>query len=283
MAQSPMKRVLLLTVGLALGLGAGLLYAWGIRPVQYTDTAPASLRADYKAGYVQLVAQSFAVDGDIDRARVRLAVLGEADPARTVTALAQRTAASGGNQEMVRSLAALASALGARPVTPTSPPLNETQGPATPEATLTAEATITPEPTLSPVRTATPIPQGVPPVQPPTPTLPSAFAFVGKQPVCDPKLAGPLIQILALDASGVPLPGVEVIVEWGGGFDHFFTGLKPELGSGYGDFAMAEGVDYTVRLAANPAEAITGLRVESCTDAAGKQFLGSWLLVFRLS
>ena len=275
-----MKNRLLAVAGFALGLGAGLLYAWGIRPAQYTDTNPASLRADYKADYIQLVAQSFVVDGDIERARARLAVLGEADPARTVTALAQRAAASGGDPEAVRSLAALASALGARPVTPTLFPLGETQRPATPEATLTAEPTLTPEPTLSRLPTATPIPQGVP-IQPPTPTLPGAFAFVGRQPVCDPKLPQPLIQILALDASGVPVPGVEVIVEWGGGFDHFFTGLKPELGSGYGDFAMTEGVDYTVRLAANPAEAINGLRVETCTDTGGKQFLGSWLLVFR--
>ncbi|MBF8286024.1 MAG: hypothetical protein HW378_4939, partial [Anaerolineales bacterium] len=40
-----MKNLLLAVVGLALGLGAGLLYAWGIRPAQYTDTDPASLRA----------------------------------------------------------------------------------------------------------------------------------------------------------------------------------------------------------------------------------------------
>jgi hypothetical protein len=266
-------------VGLALGLGAGLLYAWVIRPAR-AEADPASLRADYKADYIQLVAEAFAVDGDIDRARARLAALGDADPARTVTALAQRTAASGGDPENVRSLAALASALGARPVTPTPLPLSEAEGPATPAATLTTEPTITPEPTASPVPTATPILLAT---RPPTPTLRGVLVFMGKQPVCDPPkgLGGPLIQILALDANGMPVPGVEVIVEWGGGFDHFFTGLKPELGSGYGDFAMTEGVDYTVRLAANPAEALTGLRVENCTDTSGKQFLGSWLLVFR--
>jgi hypothetical protein len=275
-----MKHILLAIVGLALGLGVGLVYAWVLRPA-HTEADPASLRADYRAGYIQLVAQSFAVDGDIDRARTRLAALGEADPAQTVTALAQRTAASGGDPEMVRSLAALASALGARPVTPTPSPLSETPGPATPEALpTTIEPTITLEPTASPVLTATPIPQGAP-TQPPTLTLSGAFVFVGKQPVCDPKLGQPLIQIQILSASGLPVPGVEVIVEWSGGFDHFFTGLKPELGNGYGDFTMTEGVDYNVRLAANPAEAITGLHVESCTDAAGRQFMGSWLLVFR--
>lgn len=274
-----MRRLPLAIVGLALGLGAGLLYAWGLRPVP-VDTDPASLRADYKADYIRLVAQSFTVDGDIDRARARLAALGETDSARTVTALAQRAAASGGDPETVRSLAALASALGARPASPTPLSLSGTQAPATPAAMLTPEPTLTPEPSARPVPTATLIPQGAP-TQPPTPTLPGAFVFVGKQPVCDPKLAGPLIQIQALDANGLPVPGVEVIVEWSGGFDHFFTGLKPELGNGYGDFAMTEGVDYTVRLAPNPAEAVNGLRVEACADAAGKQFLGSWRLMFR--
>jgi hypothetical protein len=99
--------------------------------------------------------------------------------------------------------------------------------------------------------------------------------------VCDPKLKQPLIQVLTLGADGTPVAGVEVLVEWAEGFDHFFTGLKPELGSGYGDFAMAEGVDYTVRLAADPAQTVSSLRVETCTDVGGKQLLGSWLLVFR--
>ena len=49
-----MKNRLLAVAGFALGLGAGLLYAWGIRPAQYTDTNPASLHADYKADYIQL-------------------------------------------------------------------------------------------------------------------------------------------------------------------------------------------------------------------------------------
>jgi hypothetical protein len=275
-----MNRILLFVAGLGLGLGAGLLYAWVIRPAQYVDTDPTSLRADYKTEYIQLVAQSFAVDGDVDRARARLIALGEPDPARTVTALAQRAAASGGDPDTVWSLAALASALGARPAFPTPPPVTEVEGSATPEATLAAEPSLTPEPTLVPVSTATPIPHGVP-TQPPAPTFSGAFVFVGKQPVCDAAIGQPLIQVQMLDANASPVPGAEVIVEWDGGFDHFFTGLKPEMGNGYGDFTMAEGINYTVRLASMPAAAITGLRVETCTDAGGRQFLGSWLLVFR--
>jgi hypothetical protein len=40
-------------------------------------------------------------------------------------------------------------------------------------------------------------------------------------------------------------------------------------------------VEYTVRLALDPALAVGGLTVEPCADAAGNPALGSWLLVFR--
>jgi hypothetical protein len=273
-----MKRVLLVVAGLAAGLALGLLYSWVISPAQYVNTDPASLRADYRADYVQLVAQSFAADSDVDRARARLALLGEADPARLVTALAQRAAASGGDPESVRPLAALASALGARPASPTPAPAS-----ATPEVTPTLELAITAEPTATSIPSETPLSQSASTtggaIAAPTP--PGAFVFVGKQAMCDAKLKQPLIQVLTLGANGSPVPGMEALVEWSNGFDHFFTGLKPELGTGYGDFAMSEGVDYTVRLAADPATAIGGLKVEPCTDAGGKQLLGSWLLVFR--
>jgi len=112
-ARSPMKRILLLTAGLALGLGAGLLYAWGIRPAQYADTNPASLRADYKADYIQLVAQSFVVDGDIDRARARLAALGFDDPGPAVAAAARRFIAAQKPEADLRRLARLAAAFNA--------------------------------------------------------------------------------------------------------------------------------------------------------------------------
>ena len=114
-----MRRALAAVFGLLAGVGMGLLYVWVISPTQYTDTAPASLRADYKAEYIQLVAQAFVEEGDVERARARLSALGEAGSVQAVTALAQRAAASGGEVEAVRSLAALAAALGARPASPT--------------------------------------------------------------------------------------------------------------------------------------------------------------------
>jgi hypothetical protein len=98
--------------------------------------------------------------------------------------------------------------------------------------------------------------------------------------ICDPKIKQPLIQVLVLDAGGNPVPGVEVVVEWPNGFDHFFTGLKPELGAGYGDFAMREEVDYTIRLASYPAVTVSGVHVQSCSAEGSPAFPGSWKLTF---
>jgi hypothetical protein len=49
-------------------------------------------------------------------------------------------------------------------------------------------------------------------------------------------------------ADGNPLPGVRVVVTWEGGEDVFYTGLKPEMGAGYGDYLMAEQVSYRLRI-----------------------------------
>ena len=114
-----MKLLIWAVLSLLVGLGLGLAYAWGINPVAYKDTSPASLSAEYKAAYVRLVAGALAVDGNVERARARLADLGEANSAARIAALAQQAAASGESVQTVRALAALASALGAGPMTPT--------------------------------------------------------------------------------------------------------------------------------------------------------------------
>jgi hypothetical protein len=255
--------------GLVLGLAGGLLYAWVIAPPE-PDLTPASLRADHKTTYIQLVAQTFAADKDIDRARARLSLIGDAGSAQAVTALAQRTSASGGDAATVRALAALAAALGARPASPTpnlAPPPTET-----PVPTVIIEPTATLSPTLAPSPTTVPTL---------TPQPATGFEFVGKQLVCDSQLTQPLLQVVTFGAEGEQLPGVEVIVEWVGGFDHFFTGLKPELGEGYGDFTMTPGLTYDLHLVADPSAAVTGLDVPACPQDNNQTYAGSWQLVFR--
>src|SRR5260370_16810419 len=82
-----MKRALQGLLGLAVGLGLALLYTWVISPVQYVDTSPNTLRADYQAAYAQLAARAYSVDGDLGRARTRLPLLGMPDPAQSAPPL----------------------------------------------------------------------------------------------------------------------------------------------------------------------------------------------------
>ena len=97
--------------------------------------------------------------------------------------------------------------------------------------------------------------------------------------VCDPDLEEALIQVLARDAADQPVPGVEVVVNWEGGENHFFTGLIPELGLDYADFSMTAGTTYTLRLAEG-GEPITGLTPSECESGGGKRYWGSWRLIF---
>ena len=69
-----------LIAGIALGLVLGLLYGWVIRPVEYVDTTPNTLRVDYRTDYVLMVAEAYSGDADLDAALIRLAALGSQPP-----------------------------------------------------------------------------------------------------------------------------------------------------------------------------------------------------------
>ncbi len=67
-------------IALALGIGLGLLYGWVISPVQFVDTTPASMRADYRADYVLMIAEAYQADQDTSLAIRRLSVIGGSSP-----------------------------------------------------------------------------------------------------------------------------------------------------------------------------------------------------------
>jgi hypothetical protein len=82
----------LVALGIAiLGIALGLLYGWIIDPVNFVDTPPSSLRADYRADYVLTIAEAFHAGKDADFARRQLAILGTDSPA-TICARALQTA-----------------------------------------------------------------------------------------------------------------------------------------------------------------------------------------------
>jgi hypothetical protein len=74
-----------------LGAIVGLAYGWVISPVQYVDTVPSALRADYRADFVLMIAERYDADHDVESARRHLSTLG-AEDLRSVCSDAIRTA-----------------------------------------------------------------------------------------------------------------------------------------------------------------------------------------------
>lgn len=71
---------------IVIGLGAvmGMLYGWLISPVQYVDTAPDSLRIDYRTDAVLMAAEAYKTEQDLSLAVRRLALLGSQPPQEIV-------------------------------------------------------------------------------------------------------------------------------------------------------------------------------------------------------
>jgi hypothetical protein len=106
--------ILLASVALLGGMGLGLWYGWVLDPVEYRNTDVSHLAPVYRDTYVLMVGEAYALDGDLDAARARLALLHLADPANHVADLAEATLARGAPRLDVQALARLAAALGAQ-------------------------------------------------------------------------------------------------------------------------------------------------------------------------
>jgi len=149
---------LALTTGLAFGIWLGLtLWPLEVSNVDVRDLNPAA-----QEELVVLTADTFALDGDLDRARERLKQINDPKVEDRVAILAQNYALQ--KDPSASHLALLAEALGA-----TNPNLGLIARTATPTATLTRTPTLTgtptarpsstptlsPSPTITPTRTAT--------------------------------------------------------------------------------------------------------------------------------
>jgi hypothetical protein len=75
-----MGRWIRFLLAIAIGAAAGMYYGWVINPVEYVDTAPDSLRFDYKTDYVLMVAEAYQVENSLGLAARRLALLGSEPP-----------------------------------------------------------------------------------------------------------------------------------------------------------------------------------------------------------
>jgi hypothetical protein len=107
-----------LLTGLLIGIALGLVYAWLVQPIKYIDTAPASLRSDFKDQYRALIAAAYLGNNDLVRARARLELIHDADVFRAISAQAQHMLAENGTSSEARALGLLAIALGQAPPGP---------------------------------------------------------------------------------------------------------------------------------------------------------------------
>lgn len=101
-----------LLTGLVAGLVIGTLYAWVIRPVDYGNTSPASLRSDFKDRYRAMIASAYAANDNLLRANARLELLEDDDMYYVLAEQAQRTLADGNSPDEARALGLLALAIG---------------------------------------------------------------------------------------------------------------------------------------------------------------------------
>jgi len=69
-----------IVLALLAGVGIGIAYGWYVDPVDYFDTTPDTLRADFKADYVLMTAEAYQAEQDPGLAARRLAIFGTKSP-----------------------------------------------------------------------------------------------------------------------------------------------------------------------------------------------------------
>jgi len=82
----PLLRWIFFILSIAAGLGLGLYYGWVVNPVQFVDTVPNTMRADFSSDYTLMVAEIYQKDQDIENAANRLAFLNSGTPAEIASA-----------------------------------------------------------------------------------------------------------------------------------------------------------------------------------------------------
>jgi hypothetical protein len=145
-------------------------------------------------------------------------------------------------------------------------------------------------PTFIPVPSKTPTPEPgltfTPATSPPvasTDAQSGNFAAVRIDPFCSVRASG-VIEVLVTEPNGTTgIRGVQVLVEWAGGSDRFYTGLKPDRDDGYADFRMTENERYTVTLP-GLSEPSNAMSAQPCTDRQnGGTAITSYRVYFRRS
>lgn len=240
-------------LAVTVGLFIGILVSWWIAPNTKVDSTPAGLHPAYQEEYRLLVATSYGISHNLDRARSRLSLLNDIDQAKALINLALKIRSGqfissifpAIKDVVVYDLAFLAYDLELPPPTPEL----ESAGTSRPTGML-------------PTRTYLP------------------FTLLSRQAVCNEFSRDTLARIQVKDSLEQQIPDLEILVTWEGGQQRFFTGFKPEMGMGYADFIMDPGIIYTIQIPP-PNLALIGLKAPDCQSNDGTIYTGGVLLVFQ--
>ncbi|MAS35835.1 MAG: hypothetical protein CL610_17630 [Anaerolineaceae bacterium] len=277
-----------LVIGLILGMGGGLAYAWTISPVVELSTEPWQLRVEDRAHYMVAITLAFAGDSDLNRAVERLLTLqgqnASTDIFQQVADTACRLASTGyvdsnSGLAAIRSMMQFYQLQGRSGCADTLIPANDIES----TAVVVIDAST---PTLPPPATKTPTP---PSAVEPSPTAPRVvvptsvpqrdFVLANVSTFCDAQISG-VIEVFVQDFGGVGIAGMPVRVRWDSGDDTFFTGLKPERGPAYADFEMEAGKGYIIDMPGRSDPSSQQLVAAPCTTDAGRDAVTSYRVVF---
>jgi hypothetical protein len=264
--------------GLVVGLVVGLAYTWLIDPLQPVNTDPSYLDAACQKEWVRLLALSYVVDPDLQRAHARLDGLAQDDVAAALGEMIEEYSAAGHPARTMRRLTSLADALDV--YTPAmlaylqSPTATSvlTPSPGAPPATRT--------PATSTLPGATPTPTEIPSTPTYTPLPAADYQVSSREELCGPAESA-RFEVIVTDALGDGLPGVIVWLVWPGGAQRAVTGLKPDRGAGYADFGAEQGQTYSLGVGEVGLALVDGLTIEACSTDADEGLVGSWRIVLE--
>jgi hypothetical protein len=285
-------------LGLMLGIVGGIYYAWYINPAEQVDIVPSQLDAASRERYMAAVALAFAGDGDLNRAVNRLLALRlDGDPIQSVADAACSLSTSdyannSGGRYAVRAMMyfyQLQRRVGCADQQIAEgaiiPPTFESAQIVALSTPTPALASKTPTPPVSTSAATIPTPTAASLIFPTEVSL-AEFGLATISTFCDPRASG-VIEVYVYDTNGASqLPGQEIRVRWTGvgvgtNENRFFTGLKPELGQGYADFRMSEGIDYTLDMPGRSEPLNQPLSAAPCTSETGERALRSYRVAFR--
>jgi hypothetical protein len=277
-----------LLLGLALGVGGALAYAWLVEPIRETQVSPWQLREQDRAHYMVAIILNYHADGDLNTAIQRLIALqppnNATDPIQAVAETACRLAGTGyvDSPSGLRAIRLMMQFYQLQQRTGCADVIIGTEVLPTQVLQIVVD---TPTPDLAPSKT--PLPALVTPSATPrnliVPTLPPQrdFALVRLESFCDAEIRG-VIEVYVQDGRGEGIPGQAVRVRWGANEqDIFYSGLMPERGTAYADFQMQADVSYTIDMPgrANPSQ--RPIAAAPCQTDSGEDSIQSYRAVFR--